>query len=116
MFQFQELGKRLAFKSESGSWKLVTEPPVTFGSDLSACREKPLVLRYPCHSQTVEHAVATTSGAVRSTVNYEYQLGNAFTTVDSRKSMKGKVSRKRLLSERAEQKSNKKFAVDENEI
>ena len=38
-----------------------------------------------------KHAVATTSGAMRSKVTYEYQLGNAFTTVDSRQEMNSKV-------------------------
>ena len=47
---------------------------------------------YPWHSQTVELAVTTTSGAVSATVKYESQLGNAFTTVDSRKSISGIVS------------------------
>ena len=65
--------------------------------DLNVCRDNPLVFTYPCHNQTVEHAVATTSGAVSATVKYESKLGNAFTTVDSRTSISGIVTRKKFL-------------------
>lgn len=73
----------------------MTEPPVTFGMDLSPFREKPLVFNYPAHSQTVERAVKLTSEAVHTAINYEAQLGNAFATTDSRKKLKGRVARKR---------------------
>ena len=79
---FQELSKKLAFKTEKHGWKLLTEPPVTFGMDLeSACREKPMLLNYPCHSQTVELAVKTTSESVGKTTDYQSQLGDAFCTI-----------------------------------
>ena len=37
------------------------EPPVTIGADICKYIEAPLRLNYPCHSQTVEHAVQITS-------------------------------------------------------
>ena len=91
------MSKRFGFKTEGHGWKLVTEPPTTIGMDLSPFRETPLVFNYPAHSQTVEHAVKTTSEAVHTTISYEAQLGNAFATIDSRRKLKGRVTRKRLL-------------------
>ena len=91
------MSKRLGFKTEAQGWKLVTEPPVTCTMDLGSIRDKPLVLHFPAHSQAVEHAVKNTSEAVKTTTSYEAQLGQAFATTDSRKKLKGRIARKRLL-------------------
>ena len=69
----------------------------TCAMDLGSIRDKPLVLHFPAHSQTVEHSVKTTSEAVKTTTSYEAQLGQAFATTDSRKKLKGRIARKRLL-------------------
>lgn len=109
---FQELSKKLAFKTEKHGWKLLTEPPVTFGMDLeSACREKPMLLNYPCHSQTVELAVKTTSESVGKTTDYKSQLGDAFCTIESRRKIKGKISRKSLLGSSETPKRSRKRTI-----
>jgi hypothetical protein len=95
---FQELSKRLSFKTELHGWQLVTEPPVTVGTNLELWRDEPLVFNYPCHSQTIELAVQTTSKSVKDSTDYERQLGKAFATVDSRQRLSGKVTRKRNFS------------------
>ena len=95
----KELSSRLCYKTLHHGWQLVTEPPVTIGADLDEYLHKPLRLNYPCHSQTVEHGVATTSKVATCSVVYEKQLGAAFTVIQSRLRMKGKVCRKRMLDE-----------------
>ena len=90
------LSNRLCYKTECHGWRLVTEPPVTIGEDLSKYREKPLCLNYPCHSQTVEHGMATTSKVALTSTDYEKQLGAAFAIVNSRKKIMGRMSRKRM--------------------
>ena len=68
-------------------------------SDICKYIEAPLRLNYPCHSQTVEHAVQITSSVALLSTNYESRLGlgAAFTINDCRKEMPGRVSRKLLL-------------------
>ena len=97
MKYFQELSSRLSFQSDHHGWKLVNEPPVTKGKDVEQWRTEPLRLNYPCHSQTVEHGVKTTSSVVSSYTDYDDQLGAAFAAIKSRQKLKGKVTRKRLL-------------------
>ena len=92
---FQRLGGRLCYLTEAKEWKFVHEPPVTKGKSLQQWADKPLIFHYPVHSQTVEHAVQTTSGSVDSSIHYLQQLGNAFATIDSRKNVKGRMARKR---------------------
>ena len=96
--KFQELSRRLCYKTENHGWKLATEPPVTIGKDVTQWLDQPLRLNFPCHSQTVELAVQTTSKSVKDTTDYEWQLGKAFSTVDSRKRISGKVTRKGACS------------------
>ena len=95
----KELSNRLCYRTLHHGWKLVTEPPVTLGEDLEQYLAKPLRLHYPCHSQTVEHGVATTSKVALSSTAYEKQLGAAFSIIQSRRKMKGKVCRKRMRGE-----------------
>ena len=55
---------------------------MTIGADICKYIEAPLRLNYPCHSQTVEHAVQITSSVALLSTNYESRLGAAFTIND----------------------------------
>ena len=44
---------------------------MTIGADICKYIEAPLRLNYPCHSQTVEHAVQITSFVALLSTNYE---------------------------------------------
>ena len=70
---------------------------MTIGADICKYIEAPLRLNYPCHSQTVEHALQITSSVAFFSTNYESRLGAAFTINDSRKDMPGRVCRKLQL-------------------
>ena len=64
---------------------------MTIGADICKYIEAPLRLNYPCHSQTVEHAVQITSSVALLSTNYESRLGAAFTINDCRKEMPGRA-------------------------
>ena len=53
---------------------------MTIGADICEYIEAPLRLNYPCHSQTVEHAVQITSSVALLSTNYESRLGAAYRT------------------------------------
>ena len=70
---------------------------MTIGADIYKYIEAPLRLNYPCHSQTVEHALQITTLVVLLSTNYESWLGAAFANNDYRKEIPGRASRKILL-------------------
>ena len=65
------------FLSENHGWQLITEPPVTIGADICKYIEATLRLNYPCHSQTVEHAMQIKSSVALLSTNYKSRLGAA---------------------------------------
>ena len=52
---------------------------MTIVDDICKYIEAPLRMNYPCHSQTVEHAVKITSSVALLSTNYESRQGAVFT-------------------------------------
>ena len=64
--------------------------------EINSIKDKPLVVSYPCHSQTVEHAVALTTKGSKQFRKPESQLGAVLSTVEARASQSFKrVTHKR---------------------
>ena len=81
-------------------WALLTEPPATMAltdAELDMLVEDPtrLDIFAPCHSQSVEHGVATTSQVVSTWRTEENQLGAAFQVVYARETNQGRVTHKK---------------------
>lgn len=82
-------------------WALVTEPPITeplSDTELAGLVDNPAMLRSqihaPCHSQSVEHGVATTSQAVKRWRTEDTQLGAALQIVKARQLTQGRITHK----------------------
>mgnify|MGYP006267958819 CR=1 FL=1 len=77
----------------------VTLPPIIKAmtvDQIDAILDTPLQVGFPCHSQTVEHGVATTTQCVKRMRSRETQLACVLQTVDGRESFPNKVTHKRF--------------------
>ena len=88
---------RWVYLTKSHGYQLVSEPPVTKGRDVASFLEDPLVLHYPCHTQSVERNVALTSRSVTQITGQKRQRNAALVTADHRRSYPGRV-KKRTMS------------------
>ena len=77
----------------------VTLPPIIkqmSSEQIDSILETPLEVQFPCHSQTVEHGVATTTQCVKRMRTERTQLARVLQTVDARSSLPNGVTRKRF--------------------
>ena len=74
----------------------MTEPPITKGRDVTKYLDTPLITNYPCHTQSVERAVALSSSSVKRKTGLKRQRNAALVKAKSRKEMKGKMTRQKL--------------------
>ena len=82
----------------SQRWAVVTEPPLTIGlsdDELKQLIDNPVkCIDYPCHTQHVEHGVATTSQCVKRRRKQGTQVVAVLQTVAARAQNSGQVTHK----------------------
>jgi hypothetical protein len=87
-------------KSQQKTWAKVTLPPLLRSmttEEIESIKTNPLKVEYPCHSQSVEHAVATTSSCAKKYRKSETQVQAVLQTVGARADQPFKnVSHKRF--------------------
>ena len=81
-------------------WYPVSEPPMLANLEkLEDILTTPVKSTFPAHTQAVEHAVATTAGAVKRRRKTETQLMCSLSTVAAREQTPGRVTHKRYRDE-----------------
>ena len=80
----------------------VTMPPIIkqmTREQIDAIIDTPLKVGFPCHSQTVEHGVATTTQCVKRRRKEDTQLACVLQTVEARAQLPHRITHKRLKSD-----------------
>ena len=93
----------------------VTLPPIIMKmsrEQIDSIVDTPLEIQFPCHSQTVEHGVATTTQCVKRMRTENTQLACVLQTVDARASIPNKVTLKRFREDFKDQLDEGKRARD----
>ena len=91
--------KKLVYQTYNNEWEPVTIPPLIRDmtiTELERFHDKPMEIKIPCHSQTVEHTVALVSQATQRRRTEDTQLMNVLQVSSARKNFKGKVTHRRF--------------------
>ena len=94
--------ERLMYLTYNGEWEPVSVPPVIENltpHQLDQFLKEPFKCPIPCHSQTVEHAVALTSQVTKNRRTEETQLRSMLQVAAARRDFTGKVTHKRFKEE-----------------
>ena len=86
---------RWVYLTQTKGWQLVTEPPLTKGLDLTEFLTTPFQSHYPCHTQSVERAVALTSSSVKVKTGLKRQRNSALVKSVCRRQRPGRVTREK---------------------
>ena len=87
------------YLTSNGEWEPVAVPPLLENLtpiQIDQFLVEPFKCEIPCHSQSVEHAVALTSLVTKNRRTEETQLRSMLQVAAARRDFKGKVSHKRF--------------------
>ena len=89
----------VVFRDQHRDWKKVTMPPLLQDftqQDIDNIRHTKLDFEYPCHSQSCEHGVASTSCAVGRRRTVKTQMSSVLQSEGARADLDGPVTHKRF--------------------
>ncbi len=89
--------KTLKYLTRENDWEPVTIPPLLqslTAGELESIRQVPFSCTIPCHTQTVEHAVATVSKCAKRRRTEDTQLMSVLQTVAARQELSKRVTHK----------------------